>query len=74
MPKCVKICGPTSSQPDTIINRLLPRQKNGSEVAWDLPGGGPQGCTFGLIEYKSNSNDNANHIPGNMQFKFVDDL
>ena len=40
----------------------------------DLPGGGPQGCTLGLIEYKSNSNDNANHIPANMRFKFVDDL
>jgi hypothetical protein len=25
----------------------------------DLPGGGPQGCTFGLLEYKSNSNNNA---------------
>ena len=40
----------------------------------DLPGGGPQGSTFGLIEYKSNSNDNANHIPEDMRFKFVDDL
>ena len=40
----------------------------------DLPGGGPQGCTFGLLEYKSNSNDNANHVPQDMRFKFVDDL
>ena len=40
----------------------------------DLPGGGPQGCTFGLLEYKSNSNDNANHVPPKMRFKFVDDL
>ena len=40
----------------------------------DLPGGGPQGSTFGLLEYKSNSNDNANHIPEDMRFKFVDDL
>ena len=40
----------------------------------DLPGGGPQGCTFGLLEYKSNSNDNADHVPTDMRFKFVDDL
>ena len=40
----------------------------------NLPGGGPQGCTFGLLEYKSNSNDNANHVPQDMRFKFVDDL
>jgi hypothetical protein len=40
----------------------------------DLPGGGPQGCSLGLIEYKSNSNDNANNVPADMRFKFVDDL
>jgi hypothetical protein len=40
----------------------------------DLPGGGPQGSNFGLLEYKSNSNDNAEHIPEDMRFKFVDDL
>ena len=40
----------------------------------DLPGGGPQGCTFGLLEYKSNSNNNADHVPQDMRFKFVDDL
>ena len=40
----------------------------------DLPGGDPQGCTFGLLEYKSNSNNNADHVPQEMRFKFVDDL
>jgi hypothetical protein len=40
----------------------------------DLPGGGPQGCSLGLIEYKSNSNDNADHVPLGMKYKFVDDL
>ena len=40
----------------------------------DLLGGGPQGCSFGLLEYKSNSNDNANHVEENMRYKFVDDL
>ena len=39
----------------------------------DLPGRGPQGCTFGLIEYKSNSNENANCVPPDMRYKFVDD-
>ena len=40
----------------------------------DLPGGGPQGCTFGLLQYKSSSNSNADHVPRDMRFKFVDDL
>ena len=40
----------------------------------DLNRGGPQGCSFGLLEYKSNSNDNANHVEENMRYKFVDDL
>ena len=40
----------------------------------DLPGAGPQGCTFGLLEYKSNSNNNADYVPQNMRYKFVDDL
>ena len=40
----------------------------------DLPEGGPQGCTFGLLEYKSNSNNNADYVPQNMRYKFVDDL
>ena len=33
----------------------------------DLPGGGPQGCTNGLLEFKSISNDNANHVPSDMR-------
>ena len=40
----------------------------------DLPGGGPQGATMGLTEYMSNSNNNTDHIPTDMKFKFVDDL
>ena len=40
----------------------------------NLPGGGPQGSTFGLLEYKSNSNNNADHLTPDMRFKFVDDL
>ena len=44
-----------------------------SEVR-DLKGGGPQGSTFGIWEYLSQSNDNANCINPQDRFKFVDDL
>ena len=40
----------------------------------DLNGGGPQGSSFGLWEYLSQSNDNANCINEEDRFKFVDDL
>ena len=39
-----------------------------------LPGGGPQGSTFGIWEYLSQSNDNANCVSESERFKFVDDL
>ena len=40
----------------------------------NLPGGSPQGSTFGLLQYDVNSNSNASHIPQDSKFKFVDDL
>ena len=40
----------------------------------ELRGGGPQGSTFGIWEYLSQSNDNANCVDPNARFKFVDDL
>ena len=40
----------------------------------ELIGGGPQGSTFGLWEYLSQSNDNANCLDEKDRFKFVDDL
>ena len=39
-----------------------------------MKGGGPQGSTFGLWEYLSQSNDNADFIEEEDRFKFVDDL
>ena len=39
-----------------------------------LKGGGPQGSSFGLWEYLSQSNDNANCVEVKNHFKFVDDL
>ena len=40
----------------------------------DLPGGGPQGSSLGLIEYDSQSNDNTDFLSQEDKFKFVDDL
>ena len=40
----------------------------------ELKGGGPQGSTFGIWEYLSQSNDKANCINESERFKFVDDL
>ena len=40
----------------------------------DLNGGGPQGSTFGLWAYLSQSNDNADCIDEADRFKFVDNL
>jgi hypothetical protein len=40
----------------------------------NLSGGGPQGATLGLLEYLSQSNDNADHIDPELRFKWMDDL
>ena len=40
----------------------------------ELNGGGPQGSTFGIWEYLSQSNNNADCVEENERFKFVDDL
>ena len=39
-----------------------------------LPGGGPQGCYLGQLEYSSQSNDSAQFVPPEDRYKFVDDL
>ena len=39
-----------------------------------LNGGNPQGSTFGIWQYLGSSNDNANTVPSDYRFKFVDDL
>ena len=39
-----------------------------------VPGGGSQGAYFGNLEYLAQSNDNANYVPENSRYKFVDDL
>ena len=40
----------------------------------NLNGGGPQGATFGILEYLSQSSDNANCVDPSERFKFIDDL
>ena len=40
----------------------------------ELPGGGPQGSTTGLLEYKSQTNNNCDFVPTNKRYKWVDDL
>ena len=40
----------------------------------NLPGGGPQGSTTGLLEYKSQTNNNCDFVPPKMRYKWVDDL
>ena len=40
----------------------------------NLPGGGPQGATLGLLEYSAQSNDNSNFVNKDEKYKFVDDL
>ena len=40
----------------------------------NLPGGGPQGGTLGILEYKSQSDDNTDFLDEKQKFKFIDDL
>ena len=72
-------CGVRGSLVPILINyfqdrKMVVKWNKHSSTVRDLPGGGPQGCTFGGLEYLVNSNDNTEHIPADMKFKFVDDL
>ena len=39
-----------------------------------LPGGGPQGCYLGQLEYGSQSNDSGDCVSAEDRYKFVDDM
>ena len=39
-----------------------------------INGGGPQGATLGILEYLSQSNNNADFVSESERFKFIDDL
>ena len=41
---------------------------------YKMPGGGPQGCHLGQLEYSSQSNDSGSCVPQDDRFKFVDDM
>ena len=72
-------CGVRPSLIPSLINYF---QNRSMKVKWHgvksterkLNGSGPQGSTFGVWEYLAQSNDNANCVPVNYRYKFVDDL
>jgi hypothetical protein len=39
-----------------------------------LPGGGPQGCSMGILSYLSQTNNNTDFVNPDERYKFVDDL
>ena len=45
-----------------------------SSVPRSINGGGPQGATLGILEYLSQSNNNADCVSPEDRFKFIDDL
>ena len=47
---------------------------NGTEsTTKNLPGGGPQGCSFGILEYLSQTCQNLNFVSPDMRYKYIDD-
>ena len=60
---------------DFFHNRRMVVKWNGvKSSSRPLNGGGPQGGTLGIIEYKSQSNDNSDFVDSENKFKFIDDL
>ena len=56
-------------------NRTMKVKWNGGiSSGRNLPGGGPQGGTLGIIEYKSQSNDNVDFLSEEEKYKYIDDL
>ena len=45
-----------------------------TSVPRKINGGGPQGATLGILEYLSQSNNNADCVSSQDRFKFIDDL
>ena len=72
-------CGVRSSLIPLLINYLQDRTM---KVKWQgltsterqLNGGGPQGATFGIWEYLTQSNNSADCVNQDYRYKFVDDL
>ena len=55
-------------------NRAMKVKWNGKiSTSRALPGGGPQGGTLGILEYKSQSDDNTDFLTEKENYKFIDD-
>ena len=54
--------------------KMRVKWQNQLSTVRDLPGGGPQGSSVGLLEYDSQSNSNTDFLSVEDKFKFVDDL
>ena len=58
-----------------LSNRKMKVKFNGEMSAFlTLIGGGPQGTLLGGLEYLAQSNDNADIVPEEDRFKYIDDL
>ena len=56
-------------------NRKMTVKFNGvKSTVRNINGGGPQGATLGILEYLSQSNNNADCVKPEDRYKFVDDL
>ena len=40
----------------------------------NMPGGGPQGCHLGQLQYLSQSDKSGSCVPDSDRFKFIDDM
>ena len=54
--------------------KMKVKWQNQLSTVRDLPGGGPQGSSVGLLEYDSQSNTNTEFLSVEDKFKFVDDV
>ena len=61
-------------RPSLIPRKIKVKWKKNLSSSRDLPGGGPQGGIMGILEYKSQSNNNTNNLNEKQKFKYIDDL
>ena len=54
--------------------KMKVKWKKNLSTSRNLPGGGPRGGLLGIIEYKSQSNNNTDNINKNLKYKYIDDL
>ena len=54
--------------------RMVVRWKNATSQEHELPSSTPQGSSFGVAEFLSISNDNANSVPEDNKYSYMDDL